>query len=409
MLRFTLERSLSIFDPMFRVEGHIVIKTADSDSKRYGFGPSGYADNVADSGWIGELVKLGGSAVTSMIPKIRKCALGVLAITQHSNNWPKGLQVRDYEMVSEAIAVVCDKNACSGLLESADLDSTGLTSWQERELKEMIEDKKIALRINADAQLWPMKVDTTNGFTGELQMPLSKTKLMQRYGCRFKMGIHICLKGCKYQGGLLRIALDIIVAIGHRANSCLGFPSEVPLCIASLLGNQLVVGHWAANMDIGNWETWFTIQEVEYAEILRNKPKEAIKWIHRNQLLGTANVTYIQTQLQWDGAFYHATVQELEELHKTIASNHDVAPKEVKSLLGCIRENKTSGKQIVAVDGNASSHALLYHLARSTGTRNEEISLSCTKGLMDNDKYLTYTDNPNLNTEDDKVSATLHQ
>lgn len=82
---------------------------------------------MTESGWIGELVKLGGSAVTTMIPKIRKRALGVLAITKHSNNWPKGLQVRDYEMVAMAVAVICDKNACSGLLECADFTDVHVT------------------------------------------------------------------------------------------------------------------------------------------------------------------------------------------------------------------------------------------------------------------------------------------
>lgn len=63
---------------------------------------------MTDAAGIVGLAKLAADAATSMFPKIRKRALGVLAITKHSNNWPKGLEVRDYEMVIMAIPLVCD-------------------------------------------------------------------------------------------------------------------------------------------------------------------------------------------------------------------------------------------------------------------------------------------------------------
>ncbi|KAJ2956688.1 hypothetical protein NQZ79_g7504 [Umbelopsis isabellina] len=570
---------------------------------------------MTDSAWIGELVKLGGSAVATMIPKIRKRALGVLAITKHSYNWPKGLQVRDYEMVAMAVAVVCNKNACSGLLECADfsdvhvtgsdtetgiclaliqeqpealrrvatlcvyanmlgyryitqklltralsvtnevreklyiacetptrawrveeglsqwalalntdiqswmyahdlpissaqlynngenielavyeaydgkwdalrtmieertnkmpkgitglqfnIKNTGIPLWQERGLEQMIKDKNLAIRINADAQLWSMKVDTTNGFVGELQVPLSKKKLMQRYGCRFKMGIHTCLKACRYKeyiDALLVCATvyklvsilpnwlpvenmvgvlysDPVLFSGTVADSlhveynfkhmcsimnaigiwCLNFGTPMINPGVSKLGNQLVIGHWAANMDIGNWETWFTIHEVGYAEIQDHKTKEAITWTNNNQLLGPENADIYTDSTPagwWCVPWVIAGVpglrvrkgvtdvlhvalyipfEELEKLHKTIVSKRDVAPQEVKSLLGFIRGDKTKDKQIVAVDRNPSSRALVYHLARSTGVENELISLSCAKELIDNDKYLIFIDNP---------------
>ncbi|KAJ2956691.1 hypothetical protein NQZ79_g7503 [Umbelopsis isabellina] len=572
---------------------------------------------MTDSAWIGELVKLGGSAVTAMIPKIRRRALSVLAITKHSYNWPTCLQVRDYEMVAMAVAVVCDKNACSGLLECADfsdvhvtgsdtetgicltliqeqpealrrvatlcvyanmlgcdyistillsrvlsvtnevreklyiacetptrawlveeglsqwaltlntdiqswmyvhelpisnsqidndeeegiklalynaydgkwdalrtmieertnkmpkgitglqfnIKNTGIPLWQERGLEQMIKDKNLAIRINADAQLWSMKVDTTNGFVGELQVPLSKKKLMQRYGCRFKMGIHTCLKACRYKeyiDALLvcatvyklvnilpnwlpaecivgfvysySILLEGTVADGlyvkhsfrdmckimHTIGvDCIGWDYSLRQPEVSMVGNQLVVGYWAANMDIGNWGTWFTRHEVGYAEIHTHKPKEAITWMNNNQLLGPENADIYteSTPAGWwcvpwviagvpglrvrkgitdvlHVALYTPKFEELEKLHKTIFSNRDVAQKEVKSLLGFIREDKTCARQIIAVDGNPSWRALVYHLARSEGVMNESISLSCDKESMDNDKYLMFIDNP---------------
>lgn len=358
--------------------------------------------------------------------------------------------------------------------------STGITLWQERGLARTVKDKKLALRINADAQLWLMKVDTSNGFAGELQAMLPKRKLMQRYGCRFKIGIHICLKGCKYQeyiNALLVCAtlyrlLDIlpkwlpvesIVAelyfspelmkvtvidglsvkitffdmcfLMHFIGlNCLGFSARIKdYAAASLLGNQLIVGSWVANMDIGNWATYFTRHEVGYAEILEYKPKEAIYWMDQSQLLGPAkaNIYTDSTPAGWwcvpwviagvpglrvrkgvtdvvHVALYSVTLEELEELHKTIMSNHDVAPKEVKSLLGFIRDFQNSDKQIIAVDGNTSSRALVYHLARLAGRASDRISLSCTNELMNNDKYLIYIDNPILDTVAARLSATLH-
>ncbi|KAJ2956689.1 hypothetical protein NQZ79_g7505 [Umbelopsis isabellina] len=584
---------------------------------------------MTDTGWIGELVKLGGSAIATMVPKIRKRALGVLAITKHSNNWPKGLQVRDYEMVAMTVALVCDKNACSGLLECADFSdvhltgsdtetgicltliqeqpealrraatlcvyanmlgygymarrllkralavtnemreklyilcetparawrvedglsqwalaletdiqswmysndlpisclrldlynnvqdtelaindayygkwdtlqtiieehtnkmpkgitglqfnvkSTGLSLWQERGLEQMIKDKNLAIQINADAQLWSMKVDTTNGFVGELQVPLSPKKLMQRYNCQFRMGIHICpKKSCKYQRHIKALLvcatlyrlLDILpkwlpiecivgfvysqsvlwkgtvadnlhvkysfsdmCAIMQTIGSACSY-SQAGMPGVGMSGSHLVVGGWAANMDIGNWATWFTKQAVGYAEIDPFKPLKAIKWMNSSQLFGSAKADIYtdSTPAGWwcvpwvmagvpglrvrkgvidvlHIAFYPPDSEELEELHRTIVSNHDVPPKEVKSLLGFIREDKTSDRQIVAVDGNPSSRALVNHLARSAGVKNELISLSCAKELMDNDKYLIFTDNPNLKTQDVNGSVT---
>jgi hypothetical protein len=82
---------------------------------------------MLDSGLLIETLRLGSSTLTIMTPKIRKRAIGIFAFAKHPTNWPNGLQFRDYEIVSLAVAKVCDENACSGLLECADFSDIGLT------------------------------------------------------------------------------------------------------------------------------------------------------------------------------------------------------------------------------------------------------------------------------------------
>jgi hypothetical protein len=82
---------------------------------------------MLDSGLITEMLRLGSSTVAIMTPKIRKRVIGIFAFARHPTNWPNGLQFRDYEIVSLAVAEVCDKNACPGLIECADFSDIGLT------------------------------------------------------------------------------------------------------------------------------------------------------------------------------------------------------------------------------------------------------------------------------------------
>ncbi|CAM0137235.1 unnamed protein product [Umbelopsis sp. WA50703] len=81
---------------------------------------------MLDSGLTAEILRVVSSTLANMTPKIRKRFIGIFAFAKHPRNWPNGLQFRDYEIVSLAVAILCDENASPGLLECADFSDIGL-------------------------------------------------------------------------------------------------------------------------------------------------------------------------------------------------------------------------------------------------------------------------------------------
>jgi hypothetical protein len=82
---------------------------------------------MLDSVLMAEILRVVSSTLANLTPKIRKRGIGIFAFAKHPTNWPNGLQFRDYEIVSLAVAKLCDENACPGLLECADFSDIGLT------------------------------------------------------------------------------------------------------------------------------------------------------------------------------------------------------------------------------------------------------------------------------------------
>lgn len=83
---------------------------------------------MTDFSWVGELVKYGGDKLEKIIPKVRKRAVGILTKMKHSDNWPTGLQRRDYELMSQAITIICDRKAFHTLVDVADFSDVDVSS-----------------------------------------------------------------------------------------------------------------------------------------------------------------------------------------------------------------------------------------------------------------------------------------
>jgi hypothetical protein len=162
----------------------------------------------------------------------------------------------------------------------------GLPLWQERGLQKLITSKQLGIRINTDAQQWSVECDTTDGLVAKFLEPLPRKELlMQRYGCRFVFGIHVCttcqytkcikaLLACATIYRLLDISLNglpretivdelyedgLLVEHADVANLAITLSFSQMCSLRQKLGyacdyqlHEDQAGHWVANMDIGN-------------------------------------------------------------------------------------------------------------------------------------------------------------